>query len=320
MSSPLHNPRSTDKTATIVSFGEVLWDLLPTGPLLGGAPFNFAFRASTLGHRAVIASRLGRDDRGREAFARITALGMETGWLQWDDTAPTGTVSVSFDEKGNHDFTITADVAYDHIAASEELLHLGARAECLCFGTLVRRSPTSRAALDMLLEAFEGRLILLDLNLRKDCWTDAEVISSIASADVLKLNDQELLTVDRIFRLPGGTIAEKAMALVKMTNLRCTVVTLGEGGACAVSATGETVYEPAYLVAPVDTIGSGDAFTAGFIHALLADRPLADACRLGNALGALVTGQRGATESLSPDRIDFMLSRGERRPADPRFV
>jgi fructokinase len=320
MSSRSANPDTADKTATIVSFGEVLWDLLPTGPLLGGAPFNFAFRASTFGHRAVIVSRLGRDDRGREAFARISALGMETGWIQWDDTAPTGTVNVRFDEKGNHDFTITPDVAYDHIAASEELLQLGARADCLCFGTLVRRSPTSRSALDMLLEAFEGRLVLLDLNLRKDCWTDAEVISSIASADVLKLNDQELLTVDRIFSLPAGTMPEKALALVKMTNLRCAVVTLGEGGACAVSGAGEIVYEPGYVVAPVDTIGSGDAFTAGFIHALLADRPLSEACRLGNALGALVTGQRGATESLSPDRIDLMLSRGERRPADPRFA
>jgi fructokinase len=318
MSSPSRSTQSTSKAATIVSFGEVLWDLLPTGPLLGGAPFNFAFRASTLGHRAVIASRLGRDDKGREAFARISALGMETGWIQWDDNAPTGTVSVRFDEKGNHDFTIIADVAYDHIAASEELLQLGARADCLCFGTLVRRSPTSRAALDMLLEAFEGRLALLDLNLRKDCWTDAEVISSVASADVLKLNDQELLIVDRIFSLPGSTMSEKAMALVKMTNLQCTVVTLGAGGACAVSREGEIVYEPAYVVAPVDTIGSGDAFTAGFIHALLADRPLSEACRLGNALGALVTGQRGATEPLSSDRIDFLLSRGERRPADPR--
>lgn len=308
------------ESAAIVSFGEVLWDLLPTGPMLGGAPFNFAFRAYTLGHRAVIASRLGRDERGREAFARIAALGMETGWIQWDDTAPTGTVSVRFDEDGNHDFTIIPNVAYDHIAASEELLQLGARADCLCFGTLARRSPTSRAALDMLLEGFDGRLALLDLNLRKDCWTDAGVISSIASADVLKLNDQELMTVDRIFSLPGGTIAEKALALVKMTNLRCTVVTLGEGGACAVSRDGQTVYEPAYTVAPVDTIGSGDAFTAGFVHALLEGRPLSDACRLGNALGALVTGQRGATEPLPRDRLDALLSRGERRPADPRFT
>jgi fructokinase len=245
---------------------------------------------------------------------------METGWIQWDDAAPTGTVSVRFDENGNHDFTIIPNVAYDHIAATDELLQLGARADCLCFGTLARRSPTSRAALDMLLEGFEGRLALLDLNLRKDCWTDAEVISSIARADVLKLNDQELMTVDRIFDLPGGTITEKALALVKMTKLRNTVVTLGEGGACAVSSDGQTVYEPAYRVTPVDTIGSGDAFTAGFLHALLEGRPLSDACRLGNALGALVTGQRGATEPIPGDRLDVLLSRGERRPADPRFT
>jgi fructokinase len=320
MASPARHTPSTPKGFTIVSFGEVLWDLLPTGPLLGGAPFNFAFRAWTLGHRAIIASRLGRDERGREAFARIAALGMETGWIQWDDSSPTGTVSVRFDEKGNHDFTITPRVAYDSIAASSDLLRLVAGADCLCFGTLARRSPTSRAALDALLAGFEGRLALLDLNLRKECWTDAEVISSIARADVLKLNDQELFTVDRIFSLPGDTIAEKTSKLIGMTDLRCAVVTLGDGGAFAASREGEAVYEPAFVVTPVDTIGSGDAFSAGFVHALLAGQPLSDACRLGNALGALVTGQRGATEPISQDRIDALLSGGARRPADPRFA
>ncbi len=304
---------------TIVSFGEVLWDLLPTGPVLGGAPFIFVYRVSQLGHRGVIASRLGRDERGRDAFARIGALGMETGFLQWDDTHATGTVPVSFDAQGHHDFTITPDAAYDFIGPADNLLSLVARADCLCCGTVAVRSEVSRATLARLLDAFHGSCVLLDLNLRKDCWDDARVVDSIASADILKLNDQELATVDRIFGLPGASIAEKTVGLVRMTSLRCVVVTLGEGGAFAASRDGGQVYEPGFAVTPVDTIGAGDAFSAAFIDAWLSSRPLAEACRRGNALGALVAGQRGATEPLPTARIEEMVSRGERRPRDPRF-
>jgi len=304
---------------TIVSFGEVLWDLLPTGPVLGGAPFNFAYRATTLGHRAVVASRLGKDDNGRAAFARIAELRMETGFVQWDPAHATGTVPVSFDSAGHHDFTITPDVAYDFIEPEEALVQLAAEADCFCYGTVVGRSAVSRATLKKLLGAYAGTYALLDLNLRKDCWNDALVAAAIEGADILKLNDQELLTVARIYGLPAGTPAEEAALLLSMTDLRCVVVTLGEGGACAVSRDAGTVYEPGFAVTPVDTIGSGDAFTAGFIHALLSQRPLTEALRLGNALGALVTGQRGATEPLGPGRIDSMLAEGKRLPRDPRF-
>jgi fructokinase len=302
-----------------MSFGEVLWDLLPTGPVLGGAPFNFAYRATTLGHRALIASRLGRDENGRAAFARIAELGMETGFIQWDPTRPTGTVPVSFDQMGHHEFIITRNVAYDFIEPQEALVRLAAKADCLCYGTVAARSEVSRSTLKSLLEAYTGEFALLDLNLRKDCWDDIQVAAAIGGADILKLNDQELLTVDRIYGLPGTTPAEKAARLMTVTNLRCVVVTLGEGGAFAASREGETFYEPGFAVMPVDTIGSGDAFTAGFIHALLSGRPLAEALRLGNALGALVTGQRGATEPLPAGRVDSMLVEGKRLPRDPRF-
>jgi fructokinase len=304
---------------TIVSFGEVLWDLLPTGAVLGGAPFNFAYRATTLGHRALIASRLGEDPNGRAAFARIAELGMQTGFIQRDPAHPTGTVPVSFDEKGHHDFTITPDVAYDFIEPEAALLRLAAEADCFCYGTVASRSEVSRSTLKRLLAAYTGTFALLDLNLRKDCWSDSQVVASIEGADILKLNDQELVTVDRIYGLPGGTFTEKAARLVSRTKLRCVVVTLGEGGAFAVSREKETIYEQAFAATPVDTIGSGDAFTAGFIHALLSRRPLAEALRLGNALGALVTGQRGATEPLGPGRIEAMLADGKRLPRDPRL-
>ena len=305
---------------TIVSFGEVLWDLLPTGPVLGGAPFNFAYRATTtFGHRALIASRLGADENGRRAFARVAELGMETVLIQRDPARPTGTVPVTFDAAGHHDFTILPDVAYDFIEPDQALLHEVAAADCFCYGTVASRSEVSRATLKELLAAYRGPFALLDLNLRKDCWSDAQVTASIEGADILKLNDQELLTVDRIFGLAGETPAQKAAGLVSATSLRCVVVTLGEGGAFAVSREGDTIYEPAFAVTPVDTIGSGDAFTAGFIDALLSHRSLAEALRQGNALGALVTGHRGATEPLAPGALEAMLATGRRLPRDLRF-
>jgi fructokinase len=308
---------------TIVAFGEVLWDLLPSGPVLGGAVFNLAYRATSLGDRGVIVSRLGRDERGREASERITALGMERGFLQWDGAHPTGTVPVSFDAKGNHEFTITPEVAYDYIEATQELRELVASADCLCFGTVARRNAASRAALDRLLTVSTGRLRFLDLNLRKDCWTDAGVISAVASADVLKLNDQELGTVDRIFGMQGLTMGEKVSELLRMTALGWIVVTLGEGGAFAASRDGLRAYEPGFAVTPVDTIGAGDAFSAGFIHEILAGSSLSAACRMGNALGALVAGQRGATQPIARDTRDTIeetLARGARRPPDSRFA
>jgi fructokinase len=308
------------RSFTIVSFGEVLWDLLPTGPVLGGAPFNFAYRATTLGHRALIASRLGKDDNGSSAFARIAELGMETGFVQLDAAHATGTVLVSFDSTGGHDFTITPDVAYDFIEPEEALVRLAAEADCFCYGTVASRSPVSRATMKTLLDTYGGTFALLDLNLRKDCWNDDQVGAAVEGADILKLNDQELLTVERIYGIPSGSPAEKATRLLSKTDLRCVVVTLGEGGAFAVSRDAGTVYEPGFAVTPVDTIGSGDAFTAGFVHALLSHRPLPEALRLGNALGALVTGQRGATEPLGTGRIDSMLAQGKRLPRDPRFL
>mgnify|MGYP000032264469 CR=1 FL=1 len=125
---------------TILSFGEILWDLLPGGAKLGGAPFNFACRAGHLGDRAVMVSRLGRDQPGKEAFDQIRSLGMETIGVQWDDDHPTGTVEVSFDADGNPDYVIIPDVAYDYTEATDELIALAASADCVCFGTLAQRA------------------------------------------------------------------------------------------------------------------------------------------------------------------------------------
>jgi fructokinase len=305
---------------TMVAFGEMLWDLLPSGRVLGGAPFNFAHRVASIGDRGVMISRLGNDALGREALAAMRTLGMDTACIQADTIHPTGTVPVSLDAAGAPVFTILPDVAYDHIAPAPEAEAKIARADCLCFGTLVQRSPVSAATLHRLLARYHGRIRLLDLNLRRDCWTPESVRSSIDRADVLKLNDDEAAVIAPFYGMAGVPLRDFPGAMLARTRLSYLVVTLGAHGAFAASRTGEAAYEPAHAVTVVDTVGSGDAFTAGFAHGLLAGWPLARSLAYGNALGALVAGQHGATGAVSPGDIEHLLGANRRREPDPRFA
>jgi fructokinase len=301
---------------TVVAFGETLWDLLPSGPVLGGAPCNFACRVNSLGDRGVIVTRLGRDDLGRKAFERMIELGMETGYVQWDDRHPTGTVPVKVGPDGAPDFTILPDVAYDYIEETESLQALVERADGVCFGTLVQRAPVSRWTLDRILDAAGGAVKLLDINLRKDCHTRETIEGSLGRADILKLNDSEARYLAGLFGLPAGSLPEIAEALLGEGSLSLCLVTLGGKGALAVSSKGERVYVPGYEVEVVDTCGSGDAFTAGFFHAFLSGQSLAEACRQGNILGAMVAAQAGATAPISSAEIEAFERAPRRRISD----
>lgn len=303
-----------------VAFGEVLWDLLPSGRVLGGAPFNFIHRVASIGDRGVMISRLGADSLGDEAMAAIAALGMDTGCIQRDARRPTGTVPVSLDAAGTPVFTIVRDVAFDHIEPSAEAEAAVAAADCFCFGTLIWRSPVSDRTLRGLLGRFRGNVRLLDLNLRRDCWTPETVRAAIEAADVLKLNDDEAETIAPFYGLAGAPLRDLPGALLAKTRLSHVVLTLGPGGAFAASRSGETCYDPAHDVRVVDTVGSGDAFTAGFAHGLLAGWPLARSVAYGNALGACVAGQRGATGPVSPADVERLQLENRRRAADPRFA
>jgi fructokinase len=286
-------------SSTIISFGEALWDLLPTGPVLGGAPLNFAYRVNSLGHRSIIVSRLGKDDLGEKAREQIVTLGMDDTCLQWDDAYPTGTVEVYFDEDKNPDYTIIENVAYDYIESSANLENIVKSADCLCFGTLAQRNTVSRQTLLSLLSIFSGKFALLDINLRKNCYSDETLKSSLEQANVLKLNDEELTGMVNLLGLQGDSTPDKAENLLKHAGLEYCVVTLGERGAFALSHRGEKIYSPGYQVSLVDPCGSGDGFAAGFIHALHHGESLKQACRLGNALGAMVAQQEGATQPIS---------------------
>ena len=286
-------------SSTIVSFGEALWDLLPTGPVLGGAPLNFAYRVNSLGHRSIIVSRLGNDDLGQKAREQMVTLGMNDTCLQWDDTYPTGTVEIYFDEDKNPDYTIIENVAYDYIEFSDDLENIVKSADCLCFGTLAQRNTVSRQTLQRLFSNYSGKFTLLDINLRKNCYSDETLKSSLEQANILKLNDEELTVLVDLLGLPGDSAPDQAEHLLKHAGLAYCVVTLGERGAFALSYRGEKIYSPGYHVNLVDPCGSGDGFAAGFIHALHHGESLKHACRLGNALGAMVAQQEGATQPIS---------------------
>lgn len=300
---------------TILAFGETLWDVFPTGAKLGGAPFNFAYRMNSLGDRGIIVSRLGRDDLGRQAYDAMVSLGLDTAHVQWDEEHPTGTVPVVVDEKGNPDFTIIQDVAYDYMEVTDALLEVAREADCICFGTLAQRTEPTRRTLEQALASSGQSLKLLDVNLRKDCYTTGTVTSSLERADVLKLNEDEAAYLSDLFDLGDVAIPDFARAMIERWSLSHCLVTLGERGAFASSAGGEAAYVPGYRVDTVDTCGSGDAFTAGFIHRLVRGGSLAECCDLGNALGAMVARQEGGTESVTPAEIkEFMASSRERVP------
>jgi fructokinase len=303
-------------TKTVLAYGETLWDLLPSGPVLGGAPFNFVYRVNSLGERGVIVTRLGRDELGRKALAQIEALGMATDFVQWDEEAPTGTVEVDLSDPDRPDFTIVPGVAYDRIEPTDALMAAAAGADCVCFGTLIQRDPQSRATLGQVLGAAPQKAVkLLDINLRRDCYSRETVKQSLREADVLKLNDDEARELGRMFDVPGGDVPAFAERAMREWGLSHCVVTLGGRGAYAASAGGERVHVPGYRVEVADACGAGDAFTAGFIRLLLRGRPLEECCELGCALGAMVAAQVGATVPIAPEEVEeFMACDHERTP------
>ncbi len=294
-------------SSTIIAFGEALWDLLPTGPVLGGAPLNFACRMNSLDHRSITVSRLGKDDLGQMAREQIVTLGMDDTFLQWDANYPTGTVEIYLDEDKNPDYTIIEKVAYDYIELNENLENIIESAECLCFGTLAQRNTVSRQTLKCLLSKFSGKFTLLDINLRKNCYSVDTLENSLEQANILKLNEEELAILVDLFGLQGDSAPDQAEHLLEYAGLQYCVATLGERGVFAISGRGEKIYSPGYHVNLVDPCGSGDGFAAGFIHMLLDGESLKQACRFGNALGAMVAQQEGATQPISyHEAIAFM--------------
>lgn len=304
-------------TKTILAFGETLWDLLPTGPQLGGAPCNFAYRLQELGDHALLVTRLGRDDLGRKANEKLSALGMDLSQVQWDDQRPTGTVDVFLDKSGIPDFTIHRDVAYDFIDSTRALQAAARVADCIAFGTLTQRSDTSRGTLQLLLRESGDTVRFLDINLRKDCYSAGTALWSLQHADIVKLNEGEVEFLRETLGLTASGLVEFCDVLVNRYSPAYCVVTLGERGVYAASRKSDRVYVPGYEVEVIDTCGSGDALSAGFVHGLLGGKSLAECCSLGNTLGSIVAGQPGATTPINPTSIEQYRLSDRKRIGEP---
>lgn len=306
------------KKYKIAAFGEVLWDLLPDASLLGGAPFNFTYRINALGNEGEMISAIGKDTLGEKALKTISELQISDRYIQIIPEYPTGTVNVFFDEFKNPDYEIIRDVAYDFVTFNENLEDLIPQVDCICFGTLAQRNPISKQTLQKLLKHFKGKFRLYDLNLRKDCYSRDNIISSLNNADILKLNKQEANKLNDLLQLKKNGLVEICMELINSYQLQYCVITLEEYGSLAVSEGGEVVYNPGFRVNLADPLGAGDAFTAGFVDALLREKSLKEASESGNQLGALVATKKGATQKITQDELNSIAIKNT-RIFDQRF-
>ena len=290
----------------VIAFGEILWDLLPDGRALGGAPANFAYRLHALGTPTALVSRVGRDPLGREILTQMRDKGVDTQYIQEDDKKPTGTVPIILNAKGDAEFTILPEVAYDYVEFTPALEALAKTCRAVCYGTLVQRSETTRKTLYKLLDATENSLHVLDINLRKDCYSPETVKESFNRANVLKLNRDETKVVAPMLGLNAENVAGFAESAFSAYELEVILVTAGSEGLYVFSRKGERVRIPGYQVKVADTVGSGDSFTAAFLHKFLQGTSLEESCKFANKVGALTASKKGGMPLIREEEIRAM--------------
>jgi fructokinase len=291
----------------ILGLGELLWDVLPEGPRLGGAPANFAVMAGRLGNHAVLLSRIGRDDLGRLAVERLDPLPVDASSLEVDPAHETGRVTVHFADGQPH-YTIHQPAAWDFLELSDEWVRLAERANAICFGSLAQRSLESRQTIQTLAAQTSSSCIrVFDVNLRAPFYSGEVIQESLELATVMKMNDAEVPLVLGLLGLPAedgaGTDPLRVGAellLREFPTLEMVAVTRGAHGSLLV--TREEWHEhPGIPVKVVDTIGAGDAFTAALTHYLLRGADLATLNEAGNRWGGWVASQSGAMPALADE-------------------
>jgi fructokinase len=299
----------------VVGLGEVLWDLLPERTCLGGAPANFAYIATLLGDQGIVASRVGEDSPGMEALGRMQELGLDISYVQRDWEHPTGTVKVELDAKGQARFEIAQPVAWDFLEWTPEWQHLAEKADAVCFGSLAQRSEKSRATIRRFVEAAPARAVkIFDVNLRQSYYSQEILAESMKAADIVKLNDEELpkiMSLSLSHSSPQGFSHEdeqsSARRLMDSYELKLVCVTRGGRGSLLVRGQ-EASEHPGFRVKVADTVGSGDAFTAGLIHEYLRGAALEKMNEVANRVGAWVASEVGAMPTPKRGGIEQVLA------------
>jgi len=292
----------------VVGLGEVLWDVLPESTCLGGAPANFAYITTLMGDEGIVASRIGEDSRGLEALRRMEELGVNIDHIQTDRDHPTGSVNVELDSKGQPRYQIAQPVAWDFLDWTLDWQHLAETADAICFGSLAQRSEASRSTIRRFLRAASSKTLkVFDVNLRQSFYSPEILSDSMRQADIVKLNDEELPTIMSLGGFSHKDEIPSAQRLIREHDLKIVCVTRGCRGSLLVKG-GEVSEHPGFKVRVADTVGSGDAFTAGLIHEYLHGASLALMNEVANLVGAWVASEVGAMPTPKHGALEHSLA------------
>ena len=288
----------------IVGLGEALWDVLPEGKKLGGAPANFAYHAGQFlgSDNTVAVSALGEDRLAEETIDSLREHGLN--YLMPRVPYPTGTVQVTLDEQGIPTYDIKENVAWDNIPFSDEIQRVAANCRAVCFGSLAQRNVVSRATIQKFLDATPADCMkIFDINLRQNFYTPEVIQESMRRCNVLKINDEELVLIGRMFGYPGLDMQNKCWLILGKYNLDMLVLTCGTNGSY-VFTPGQMSFQETPKVEVADTVGAGDSFTGSFCAAILSGKPVAEAHRLAVQVSAFVCTQNGAMPTVPAELKD----------------
>ena len=297
------NINSMEKKRYVVGLGELLWDLLPSGKRLGGAPANFAYHVSQFGLKGLAISAVGQDALGEETIQELERKQL-LAYIERVEY-PTGRVNVQLDEAGIPLYDIQQDVAWDNIPFTEKLREIAENTQAVCFGSLAQRSPQSRVAIQAFLASLpadDDVLRIYDINLRTPFYSKEVIDLSLSAANVLKVNDEELPILANYYNLPQISPLEQCELLRQRFNLRLVIYTCGANGSYVISEEGVSS-QPTPKVSVVDTVGAGDSFTASFCAALINGSPISEAHAIAVKVSAFVCTQQGAMPILPRDLL-----------------
>ena len=285
------------KKLKVIAVGEIVWDMLPAGKQLGGAPLNFAFFSKELGAEAYAVSAIGNDVLGDETLAVASATGVNLDYLQRNNL-PTSRVLISLDSEGVPQYEIVENVAWDALECPQMILNLVKDASVMCWGSLAQRSVTSRQSVLAMLSAAPKECVkVFDINIRQHYYSREVIETSLGYADILKLNEDELPLVASILGLSGPE-HDIVSQLIEKYALKYLVYTHGADFSEVYSATGEYSHVPTPKVKVVDTVGAGDSFTAVFVTSILQGLSMAESHARAVEVSAYVCTQNGAINPL----------------------
>ena len=280
------------KDKYVVGLGEALWDVLPDGRKLGGAPANFAYHAGQFGLNAIAVSALGEDKLADETIAQLEEKGLH--YCMPRVPYPTGTVQVELDDEGVPTYDIKENVAWDNIPFTPELQAIAENTRAVCWGSLAQRNVVSRQTIYKFLDATpKDCMKIFDINLRQTFYTKEVICESMKRCNVMKINDEELIVIGRMFGYPGLDIENKCWLILGKYDLDMLVLTCGVNGSY-VFTPGRVSFQKTPVVEVTDTVGAGDSFTGSFCASILEGKSVAEAHKLAVEVSAFVCTQSGA--------------------------